>query len=69
MNGLTWLTEAADISLPEYMLEHGHDVWLANSRGVSPCMAHKKLDPIEDAVKFFDYSWAEMGAYDTPAML
>ena len=34
-----------------------------------PCQRHVKYDPIEDWYEFFDYSWSEMGLYDTPAHL
>jgi hypothetical protein len=32
-------------------------------------MSHEDLDPVDDWSVFFNYSWAEMGLFDTPAHL
>ena len=42
---------------------------MGNARGVQPCQSHVKYDPIDDWYDFFDYSWSDMGLYDTPAHL
>uniref|UniRef100_T1KPH7 Partial AB-hydrolase lipase domain-containing protein n=1 Tax=Tetranychus urticae TaxID=32264 RepID=T1KPH7_TETUR len=52
-----------------FVLGNGEfDVWVANNRGTSYSMNHTRLDPYTDA-KFWDYSFADMGEYDLPAMV
>ena len=47
----------------------GYDVWLANNRGVSHSQGHIHLDPERNAHSYWDFSFAEIGLYDIPAMV
>ncbi|XP_015789220.1 lipase 3-like [Tetranychus urticae] len=52
-----------------FVLGNGEfDVWIANNRGTSYSRNHTRLDPDTDS-EFWDFSFAEMGEYDTPAMV
>lgn len=70
MDGFSWFTgpDSAE-SLPSKLIKEGFDVWLSNDRGTRNSQRHKTLDPVKDAEKFFDYSWAEIGTNDIPANL
>ena len=48
------------------LARNGHDVWVGNSRGNSFSRLHKYLDPDYD-LKYWDFSFEEMGLYDTKA--
>ena len=54
-------------SLPFKLAMHGYDVWLGNNRGTKFGRKNTNLDAEKDGDKFFDYSFFEMGKYDTPA--
>mmetsp|Transcript_5929 Transcript_5929/g.5090 ORF Transcript_5929/g.5090 Transcript_5929/m.5090 type:complete len:104 (+) Transcript_5929:292-603(+) len=57
---------------PAFMLvNQGYDVWLGNTRGNKYSRDHQWLDPndSEDKYLFFDFSFEEMGIYDTPAVI
>uniref|UniRef100_T1KPQ7 Partial AB-hydrolase lipase domain-containing protein n=2 Tax=Tetranychus urticae TaxID=32264 RepID=T1KPQ7_TETUR len=44
------------------------DVWLGNNRGTSYSTNHTTLNPSKDR-EFWDFSFADMGTYDFPAMI
>ena len=46
---------------------HGHDVWLANSRGNSYSKKHQKYTA--ESSQFWDFTWYEMSEIDLPAMV
>ena len=50
------------------MVKNGFDVWLGNNRGNSFSRKHKKLDP-DTNTKFWEFSFVELGDFDTPAMI
>jgi len=50
------------------IVDLGYDVWVGNSRG-GEYTKHNTLDPITDAKEYWDFSWAEMGLYDIPAVI
>ena len=50
------------------LAEEGYDVWLGNSRGTEFSQTHSYLNPEKDG-KFWEFTWADMGKYDVPAMI
>jgi gastric triacylglycerol lipase len=51
---------------PAFILaEQGYDVWLGNNRGNNFGRFH--VDLATHTEEFWDFSWEEMGVYDTPA--
>lgn len=69
MDGLSWFASGQHESMPSLLLKAGFDVFLGNDRGTKNSQRHNELDPIEDAAKFYDFSYAELGLYDAPANL
>jgi pimeloyl-ACP methyl ester carboxylesterase len=58
--------------MPIQLYEAGYDVWLASPRGTAHSSGHYKYDSVhsaDDAEKYWDWSFADIGMYDTPAML
>ena len=55
--------------MPIQLYEAGYDVWLGNNRGTYHSLRHVKHDPDHDAEEFWNWSFAEMGTHDVPAML
>ena len=49
------------------LVDAGFDVWVANSRGTVYSKGHTNL--IHTDQEYYDYSFYEMGKYDTPAMV
>ncbi|XP_052265671.1 lipase member M-like isoform X2 [Dreissena polymorpha] len=60
-----WVVNLANQSLAFILSDTGCDVWLANSRGNTYSLRHKRLTPDDD--KFWDFSWDEMASQDLPA--
>lgn len=65
-NSLYWLN-TANISLGFYFADEGYDVYLGNVRGSKYSTAHKWLSV--ESLKFWEFSFHEMGLYDLPAMI
>ena len=62
----TWLwTYTKGVPLPLQLYDEGFDVWLGNNRGTGYSQVHESLS--SDQKEFWQYDWAEMGRYDTPA--
>ena len=57
--------------LPILLYEAGYDVWLANNRGVTYSLEHEHLTHDDSYLghKYWDFSFAEIGRYDIPAMV
>jgi len=45
----------------------GYDVWLGNNRGTRYCQEHVYYKNTDR--EFWQFSWEEMGVYDTPAFI
>ncbi|KAJ2940310.1 hypothetical protein O0L34_g11894 [Tuta absoluta] len=62
---------APELSMGYNLVDAGFDVWIGNARGNIFSRRHISLNP-DDPVqkfKFWDFSWAEIGLYDLPAMI
>lgn len=55
--------------MPIQLYEAGYDVWLGNNRGTTHSQGHQKLSMHEDAELYWNWSFAELGTYDLPAMI
>ncbi|XP_014468917.1 PREDICTED: lipase 3-like [Dinoponera quadriceps] len=62
-----WLITGRNRSIAFLLSDDGYDVWLGNVRGTTNSKNHTELS-IQSA-KFWDFSWHEIGLYDTPAMI
>ena len=64
----SWLESAQDgTPMPLQLFDHGYDIWLGNNRGTR----YSNYNPLfpKDCEDKWDFSWAEMGEYDIPAMI
>lgn len=55
--------------MPIQLYEAGYDVWLGNNRGTTHSMHHVKYSHEDDTEHYWDWSFAEMGTHDLPALL
>lgn len=51
------------------LADAGFDVWMGNARGSRNSRHHVSLDPEEDHLEFFDFTWHEISVYDVPTMM
>ena len=54
---------------PISLFQEGYDVWLPNTRGTQYSRRHSFLDPDQDRVDYWDFSFVEFGLFDMPAFL
>jgi pimeloyl-ACP methyl ester carboxylesterase len=52
-------------SIARELLEQGYDLWVGNNRGNKYSQGHS--DPTISKTNYWNFSWDEMGLYDTPA--
>ncbi|KAJ2949411.1 hypothetical protein O0L34_g15326 [Tuta absoluta] len=64
-----WITPGPESSIAYLLNDAGYDVWLGNSRGNTYSRRHECLSPDDDAARFWDFSWHEIGLEDLPAMI
>ena len=64
----TWVVQKEE-ALAVKLAKDGYDIWLGNNRGTLYSRANTHLDPAKDYVKFFDYSFFELGEYDLPTQV
>ncbi|KAL9707287.1 hypothetical protein quinque_010805 [Culex quinquefasciatus] len=62
-----WLLIGPGNGLAYHLSDLGFDVWLGNARGNRYCRSHVSWTP--NMVKFWDFSWHEIGVYDLPAII
>jgi len=69
MSADSWFTspEHGD-PMPIKLYESGYDVWLGNNRGTYHSMKHTTHSHEHDPELYWNWSFAEMGTYDLPAM-
>ena len=60
---------ARNNSIVYRLVQAGYEVWIGNNRGVPYSNKHVTLDPNKDSIKFYDYSFYELGQYDLPALV
>ena len=53
--------------MPLQLFEQGFDIWLGNNRGTR--YSNLNHHHPEESEERWDFSWAEMGEYDIPAMI
>ncbi|XP_055615660.1 lipase 1-like [Toxorhynchites rutilus septentrionalis] len=54
-------------SLAYILADNGYDVWLGNVRGSRYSKDHSSMST--DSKEYWDFTWHEMGYYDSPAMI
>jgi len=62
-----WELNPADANLPYMLANQGHDVYIGNNRGTTYSQGHTTLKSTD--LKYWDFSWHEMGIYDVPAFM
>jgi lysosomal acid lipase/cholesteryl ester hydrolase len=55
--------------MPIALYQAGYDVWLGNNRGTHHSLKHMEFDHVHDAEEYWNFSFAEMGERDLPAMM
>lgn len=63
-----WFAPNMSESLGFEMANQGYDVWLGNARGSTYSLNHTKYDYRSDW-RYWDFSFHEIGIYDTPAQI
>ena len=58
---MEWLWNDADKANALQLARAGYDVWLGNNRGTSHGLRHVMHHHEEDAERFWNWSFAEMG--------
>ena len=53
--------------MPLQLADLGYDVFMGNNRGTEYSLGHKSLSTEEQA--YWEFSWAQMGLYDDPAII
>ena len=52
------------------LYDEGYDIWMGNNRGTKYSdVSDKYPDKNDDGLERWDWSWAELGLYDDPAMI
>lgn len=68
MDGQSWfMTE--NKSLPGLLVKAGFDVYIGNDRGTRNSLSHRTMRAKKHTEDFYDFSFAELGMYDSPAVL
>ncbi|CAL9062625.1 unnamed protein product [Musa banksii] len=64
-DGLTWLLNPPQQSLPFVLADNGFDVWITHGRGTRWSRRHESLKTSDTA--YWAWSWDELASYDLPA--
>ncbi|KEH25746.1 triacylglycerol lipase 2 [Medicago truncatula] len=65
-DGVSWLLNSPNESLPFILADSGFDVWLVSGRG-SKYSSHSSLTPKD--LGYWDWSWDELASNDLPASM
>ena len=68
MDGQSWFA-TQNKSLPSLLVKAGFDVYIGNDRGTRNSLSHKTMKAKKHTKAFYDFSLAELGMYDAPAVL
>ena len=70
MNAVSWAewNEAGTI-WPLQLVDRGYDVWMASNRGTAPYSDNNKNDGQWTDEQRWNFSFAEMGKFDQPALI
>ena len=63
-----WVLNSPDKSPAFLAVDQGYDVWLGNFRGNRYSRDHLDYDP-SIHMRYWQFSWSEMGKYDIPTIL
>lgn len=71
MSADSWfhLDKEGGVPMPIRLWEAGYDVWLGNNRGTGHSLGHSKYKYDRDTSSYWDFSFAEIGMHDLPAMV
>ena len=67
IDGVDWFGYFWTKPLMLRLADAGYDVWIGNSRGTEYSQGHTSLTVDDD--EYWNFSWAEMGLYDVPALI
>lgn len=67
VDGMTWLFNSPDQSLPLILADKGFDVWINNIRGTRFSRHHVTLHPSNP--EYWDWTWDELATHDLPAVI
>ncbi|KAF3658980.1 putative blue copper protein-like [Capsicum annuum] len=67
VDGVTWLMNSAEQSLPMILADSGFDVWIANTRGTRYSLRHLNLDPKDP--DYWNWSWDDLVVHDLPTVV
>eukprot|EP00727_Mastigamoeba_balamuthi_P002719 m51a1_g12444 hypothetical protein (570) ;mRNA; f:850722-861126 len=66
-SAMAWVANSRESALPFLLSDAGYDVYIANLRGTANATGHERLGA-EDP-RYWDWSFAEKGLYDVPALV
>ncbi|XP_055803653.1 triacylglycerol lipase 2-like [Solanum dulcamara] len=67
VDGVTWVMNSAEQSLPMILADSGFDVWIANTRGTRYSLRHLNLHPYNG--DYWNWSWDDLVAHDLPTVV
>lgn len=65
-DGMSWLLNSPDESLPLILADNGFDVWISNTRGTRFSRRHLTLDPAKP--EYWNWTWDELAIHDLPTV-
>mmetsp|Transcript_3703 Transcript_3703/g.6310 ORF Transcript_3703/g.6310 Transcript_3703/m.6310 type:complete len:129 (-) Transcript_3703:611-997(-) len=64
---MQWVFNTPERAPAFILASEGYDVWLGNNRGNRFSQSHLSLSTNQS--EYWNFSWEEMGVYDTPALI
>ncbi|KZV57689.1 hypothetical protein F511_03149 [Dorcoceras hygrometricum] len=62
VDGMSWLVNSPDESLPLILADNGFDVWISNTRGTRFSRRHLTLDPAKP--EYWNWTWDDLVIHD-----